>query len=163
RPGARLALAEAAIASVRRLRPVSGETHLVLAQHLYWAYQNYDRAREELAAARLTLPNEARIPLLAAYIDRRQGRWEESLDQMKQALELDPHNLSILQQTSLTYQALRRYKETVATLDKVIAIAPKDIAIKVWRAWVDLQWRSDPSPIHATIPSALTQEPTAEP
>ena len=82
---------------------------------------------------------------------------------MKQALELDPHNLSILEQTSLTYQALRRYKETVATLDKVIAIAPKDIAIKVWRAWVDLQWRSDPSPLHATIQAALTQDPKAVP
>src|SRR5438067_1112698 len=160
---ARLQLSEAAIQSVRRLRPASGETHLVLAQHLYWAYQNYDRAREELAAARLTLPNEARIPLLAAYIDRRQGRWDESLDQMKQALELDPHNLSILQQTSLTYQALRRYKETVATLDKVMAIAPKDIAIKVWRAWVEHQWRADPSPLHATIETALTQNPKAAP
>jgi TolB-like protein/tRNA A-37 threonylcarbamoyl transferase component Bud32/Flp pilus assembly protein TadD len=160
---ARLKLSEAAIQSVRRLRPASGETHLVLAQHLYWAYQNYDRAREELAAARRTLPNEARIPLLAAYIDRRQGRWEESLVQMKQALELDPRNLSILQQTSLTYQALRRYKETVATLDKVLAIAPKDIAIKVWRAWVDLQWRSDPSPLHTTIETALTQDPKTAP
>ena len=156
---ARLKLSEAAIQSVRHLRPASGETHLALAQHLYWAYQDYNRAGEELAAARRTLPNEARIPLLAAYIDRRQGRWEESLDQMKQALELDPRNLAILQQTSLTYQALRRYKETVATLDKVLAIAPKDIAIKVWRAWVDLQWRSDPSPLHATIETALAQDP----
>jgi serine/threonine-protein kinase len=76
---------------------------------------------------------------------------------------LDPHNLSILQQTSLTYQALRRYKETVATLDKVLAIAPKDIAIKVWRAWVELQWRSDPSPLHATIETALTEDPKAAP
>ncbi len=160
---ARLQLSEAAIQSVRRLRPASGETHLALAQHLYWAYQNYDLAREELGAARLTLPNEARIPLLAAYIDRRQGRWEGSLDQMKQALELDPHNLSILQQTSLTYQALRRYKETVATLDQVLAIAPKDIAIKVWRAWVELQWRADPSPLHTTIETALTQDPKAAP
>jgi tetratricopeptide (TPR) repeat protein len=160
---ARLQLSEAAIQSLRQLRPASGETHLALAQHLYWAYQGYDRAREELVAARRTLPNEARIPLLAGYIDRRQGRWEESLDQMKQALELDPHNLSILQQTSLTYQALRRYKETVATLDKVLAIAPKDIAIKVWRAWVELQWRADPSPLHATIETALTQDPKAAP
>jgi len=160
---ARLQLSEAAIQSVHRLRPASGETHLALAQHLYWAYQNYDLAREELAAARLTLPNEARIPLLAAYIDRRQGRWEQSLDQMKQALELDPHNLSILQQTSLTYQALRRYKEAVATLDKVLAIAPKDIAIKVWRAWVELQWRADPSPLHTTIETALTQNPKTAP
>jgi serine/threonine-protein kinase len=160
---ARLQLSEAAIESIRRLRPNSGETHLALAQHLYWAYQAYDRAREELAAARRTLPNESRIPLLAGYIDRRQGRWEESLDQMKQALELDPHNLSILQQTSLTYQALRRYKETVAILDQLIAIAPKDIAIKVWRAGVDLQWRSDPSPLHTTIQTALTQDPKAVP
>ena len=160
---ARLQLSEAAIQSVRHLRPAAGETHLALAQHLYWAYQNYDRAHEELAAARRTLPNEARIPLLAGYIDRRQGRWEESLDQMKQALELDPHNLSILQQTSLTYQALRRYKETVSTLDKALAIAPKDIAIKVWRAWVDLQWRADPSPLHTTIQTALIQDPKAVP
>jgi len=159
----RLQLSEAAIQSLRQLRPASGETHLALAQHLYWAYQSYDRAREELATARRTLPNEARIPLLAGYIDRRQGRWEESLDQMKQALELDPHNLSILQQTSLTYQALRRYQETIATLDKVLAIAPKDIAIKVWRAWVDLQWRSDTNPLHTTIETALTQDPKAAP
>jgi TolB-like protein/Flp pilus assembly protein TadD/tRNA A-37 threonylcarbamoyl transferase component Bud32 len=160
---ARLKLSDAAIQSVRHLRPAFGETHLAVAQHLYWAYQNYDRAGEELAAARRTLPNEARIPLLAGYIDRRQGRWEESLDQMKRALELDPRNLSILQQTSLTYQALRRYKETVATLDKVAAIAPKDIAIKVWRAWVDLQWRSDPNPLHTTIETALTQDPKTAP
>jgi serine/threonine-protein kinase len=72
---ARLQLSEAAIQSVRRLRPASGETHLALAQHLYWAYQGYDRAREELAAARRTLPNESRIPLMAGYIDRRQGHW----------------------------------------------------------------------------------------
>ena len=160
---ARLELSEAAIQSVRHLRPGLGETHLAVAQHLYWAYQNYDRAREELAAARRTLPNEARIPLLAGYIDRRQGRWEESLVQMKRALELDPRNVSILQQTSLTYQALRRYKETVATLDKVLAIAPKDVAIKVWRAWVDLQWRSDPIPLHTTIETALTHDPNTAP
>ena len=42
---ARLKLSEAAIQSVRHLRPDSGETHLALAQHLYWAYQDYDRAR----------------------------------------------------------------------------------------------------------------------
>src|SRR5207249_5633329 len=35
---ARLKLSEIAIQSVRSLRPDSGETHLALAQHLYWAY-----------------------------------------------------------------------------------------------------------------------------
>src|SRR4029077_6708851 len=70
---ARLKLADIAMQSVHRLRPNSGETHLALAQHLYWAYSDYDRAQEELNTARATLPNESRIPLLAGYIDRRQG------------------------------------------------------------------------------------------
>jgi tetratricopeptide (TPR) repeat protein len=41
----------------------------------------------------------------------------------------------------------------------VLAIAPKDVAIRVWRAWVDLEWRSDPSQLHMTIETALAQEP----
>src|SRR5205809_2820532 len=159
----RLKLAETAIHSVRRLRPDSGETHLTLGQHLYWAYQNYDRAREELTVAQRTLPNESRIPLMAGYIDRRQGHWEKSLEEIKQALELDPRNFSIRQQVSLTYQGLRRYKETAATLDDVLAITPKDVTSKVQRAWVDLQWRADPKPLHMTIETILAQDPSAVP
>jgi tetratricopeptide (TPR) repeat protein len=109
------------------------------------------------------LPNESRIPLMAGYIDRRQGHWQESLDQMMQALALDPRNLTIREQISLTYQALRRYKETAATLDNVLAMAPNDIALKVWRAWVDLLWRSDSNPLHTTIGTALAQDPNAAP
>src|SRR5438046_8298331 len=45
----RLALAKSAIDSAFRLRPDSGEVHLALAWHLYWAYLDYDRARAELA------------------------------------------------------------------------------------------------------------------
>ena len=160
---ARLKLSETAIQSMRLLRPDSGETHLALAQHLYWASQNYDRAREELAAARRTLPNESRIPLMAGYIDRRQGHWEKSLEEIKQALELDPRNFAIRQQVSLTYQSLRRYKETAATLDDVLAIAPQDVTSKVQRAWVDLQWRADPKPLHTTIKTVLAQDSSAVP
>jgi TolB-like protein/Flp pilus assembly protein TadD len=160
---ARLKLADIAMQSVHRLRPDSGETHLALAQHLYWAYEDYDRAQEELNAARHTLPNESRIPLLAGYIDRRQGRWEKSLEQMNRALELDPRNFSILQQISLNYEALHRYKEMAATLDRALAAAPKDIPSRVRRASVDLQWRADPRPLHETIETILAEDPSAAP
>src|SRR5581483_8023901 len=115
---ARIKLAETALQSIQRLRPESGEAHLTLAQHLYWAYRDYDHAREQLAVAGRTLPNESRIPLLAGYIDRRQGHWDKSLEEMKHALELDPRDFSILQQISLTYECLRRYKDMADTLDR---------------------------------------------
>jgi serine/threonine-protein kinase len=152
-----------AIQSIRRLRPDFGETHLALAQHLYWAYQDYDRAQEELAAARRTLPNESRIPLLTGYIDRRQGRWAKSLEEMKQALELNPRDSSILQQMSLSYECLRRYKEMAATLDRALLIAPRDITSRVRRAWADLQWRANPKPMHTTIETVLAENPDAAP
>jgi len=160
---ARLKLSETALQAIRRLQPQSGETHLALAQHLYWAYSDYDRARAELVIARRTLPNESRIPLLAGYIDRRQGHWEKSLEEMKQALELDPRNFSILQQISGTYEALRRYKEMAATLDSALAIAPKDIPSRVRRASVDLQSLADPKPLHNTIETILAQDPGTAP
>jgi TolB-like protein/Tfp pilus assembly protein PilF len=160
---ARLKLSETAIQSIHRLRPDSGETHLALAQHLYWAYQDYNQAQGELAAARRTLPNESRIPLLAGYIDRRQGLWAKSLEEMKQALELDPRNFSILQQISLTYETLRRYKEMATTLDSVLTIAPNDVPSRVRRAWVDLEWRADPKPLHTMIETILAEDPNAAP
>ena len=160
---ARLQLAETAMQSIRRLSPESGETHLAFAQHLYWAYGDYDRAQEELAAARRTLPNESRIPLMSGYIDRRQGRWEKSLEEMNKALELDPHNFSILQQISLTYQALRRYKEMAATLDTALAMVPKDIPSRVRRAWIALESRANPKPLHAAIETILAEDPNAAP
>src|SRR5256714_15028083 len=140
---ARLKLAETAIQSVQRLRPESGETHLALAQHYYYAYRDYDRARQELVLAHLTLPNESRIPLLAGYIDRRQGRWEKALEEITQALELNPRDFSVLEQITLTYEALGRYKEMAETLDRALAIAPRDVPSRVRRALVDLERGAD--------------------
>ena len=160
---ARLKWSETALQTTRRLRPDSGETHLALAQHLYWAYADYDRARQELAVARRTLPNESRIPLLTGYIERRQGHWEGSLEQMNQALELDPRNFYILQQVSTTYEALRRYKEMAAALDRALTIAPTDIPSRVRRAWVDFESHADPKPLHATIETVLAEDPNAAP
>jgi TolB-like protein/Flp pilus assembly protein TadD len=158
---ARLKLADAVIQSARRLRPESGETRLALAQHYYYAYGDYGRARQELVLAHLTLPNESRIPLLAGYIDRRQGRWEKALEELTQALELSPRDFSILQQIALTYEAMRRYKEMSATLDRALAITPKDNPSRVRRALVGLEERADPKSFYTAVDAILTEDPNA--
>src|SRR5436309_4360238 len=78
----RLALAETSVEAAVRLQPDSGETHLALAIHFYWGYLNYDRAREELAKAQRTLPNNAQIVEFLGLIDRRQGRWGEAVQNL---------------------------------------------------------------------------------
>jgi TolB-like protein len=160
---ARLALADAAVQAALRLRPNAGEAHLALAQHLYWGYRDYDRAREELAIAQRVLPNEPLALVLAGYIDRRQSRWDESTQELERALELDPRNLFILQQMSYSYEYLRRFKDVAAVLDRVVSINPNDITTRAQRAYVDLEWRGDVHPLHAAIESIITQDAKAAP
>jgi TolB-like protein len=106
---ARLTLAENAVNTALRLRPDSGEAHLAFAQHLYWGYLDYERARAELEIARRTLPNDPQIYSLTAYMDRRQGRWGESTRNLERSLELDPRNAFTLRQMAFTYRYLRRH------------------------------------------------------
>ncbi len=158
---ARLAWGEEAVATALRLRPGAGEAHLARAYHLYHGYLDYAGATAELAIARRTLPNDPRTFELTGYIDRRQGRWEESARNLERAIELDPRNLFTLQQISLSYQFLRRYPEESAVLDRALTIVPKDVDTRVSRALVDLDWRADPKPLHITIEALLAEDPAA--
>jgi TolB-like protein/Tfp pilus assembly protein PilF len=160
---ARLALADAAVQAAMRLRPDAGEAHLALAQHLYWGYRDYDRARQELAIARRALPNDPLALVLAGYIDRRQSRWDESTQELERALELDPRNLFILQQMSYNYEYLRRFNDVATVLDRVVSINPSDVTTRAQRAYVDLEWRADVRPLHASIESIITQDAEAAP
>src|SRR5947207_3035035 len=160
---ARLALAEHAVETARRLRPNSGEAHLAYAYHLYCAYLDYDRARAELVLARQLLPNDSFVFELGGYIDRRQSRWEDSARNFERGLELDPRNVNILQQLSINYHYLRRYADRKAVLDRVLAIVPGDVGTRVQRSLIELEWRADPKPLHETIATLLAQEPASIP
>ena len=98
---ARLASAEAAIQEAFRIRPNAGEAHLARAFHLYNGYLDYDGALAELEVARQTLPNDPRIFRVTGSIQRRQGRWEESIRNLERALELDPRNLNTLETSQI--------------------------------------------------------------
>jgi TolB-like protein/class 3 adenylate cyclase len=157
----RLALADQAVQAMVRLRPNAGQTHLAVAQQLYWGYRDYDRARQELEMARHALPNEPLALVLAAYIDRRQGRWEDSVRELELALELDPRNVFVLQVASFNYQYLRRFQQMAFTLDRIVSINPKDSTAQVQRAWIDLLWHADPRPVHSAIESVISKDPNA--
>jgi serine/threonine protein kinase/Flp pilus assembly protein TadD len=160
---ARLASAEAAIQAAVRLRPDAGETHLARAQNLYWGYRDYGSALAELEVGRQTLPNDPRIFELTGYIQRRQGRWEESTRNLEHAIDLDPRNFFTLQQIGLSYGVLRRYAEQTSVLDRALAIEPNDVNIKVELAAVPFHWKADTGPLHRAIDSIRATNPGALP
>ena len=160
---ARLAKAEAALEAALRLRPDAGEVHLARAEHLYRGYLDYDGALAELEMARRTLPNDPGVFELTGYILRRQGKREEALQYIQRALEIDPRNFYTLQQIALSYSYLRRYPETIAVLDRALAIKPDNPEILAVRAQVDLDWKADTRPLHQAIEKIRAKNPAALP
>ena len=160
---ARLALAEAAIQAAFRLRPDSGETHLARAFHLYNGYRDYDGALAELEAARRRLPNDSGIFELMGYIQRRQGRWEESTRNLERALELDPRDVRTLYQIGDSYAILRRYAEQKSKFDRILAIEPNNLGAKAERAFVEVDWKADTRPLHQLLDEIRATNPAATP
>src|SRR5262249_36183856 len=160
---ARLRLAETAIDAASRLRPDAGEAHLARGDNLYRGYLDYHGALDELEIASQTLPNDPRVFELKGYIQRRQGRWEESTRNLERAVDLDPRNFLRLQQIAISYQVLRRYPEAEAVLDRVLVIKPNDLDTKKERATVQFEWKASTEAMRRLIDSIRSDDPAALP
>jgi TolB-like protein/Flp pilus assembly protein TadD len=159
---ARLALAEEAVKTAFRLRPDSGEARLAAAENLYRGHLNYKAALAELEIAGQKLPNNARVFEMKGYIQRRQGRWEESTRNIERALDLDPRNFFALRQIAISYGHLQRYAEAASALDRAIAVEP-NVINQLARAFVELDWKADTGKLHQLIDSIRSKNPSAVP
>src|SRR5207247_6093165 len=154
----RLTLAHTPVKNALRLGPDSGDAHLASAQHLY-SNLDYDGARAEIGVAHRTLPNNPRIFELSGYIDRRQGRWDESTRNFERSLDLDPRNVPTLRSIAANYIRLRDYANAGPAFDRVLAFKPNATDIRLARAIVDMDWKADTRPWHALVETILKNNP----
>ena len=96
-------------------------------------------------------------------IQRRQGRWEESMRNFERAIELDPRSLITLRNIGDSYEAFRRYAEQKSKLDRMLTIAPNNLAVKANRASVEVDWKADTRPLHQLIDEIRATNPAAMP
>jgi len=157
----RLARAEAAVRAAFRLRPDAGEAHLAAAENLYRGHLDYEGALSELAVASQTLPNDPQLLELKGYIQRRQGKHEEALQNLERAADLDPRNVLLLQQIAFSYDLLRRYAEGKSMWNRALAIVPEDVNTKTELAGVEYSWKADIRPLRRLIDSIRATNPTA--
>jgi serine/threonine-protein kinase len=158
----RLEMAKAAIDSAFRLKPDSGEAHLALAGHYYWGYLDYDRARDELALAQRSLPNNSRLFFITGLIDRRQGRWADAVRNLERASELDPQNDLILGGLQTIYSRLHDYKRERTILDRRQTLHPNDLHLELARAIFERQWHANLRPWHAEIEKRIAENPASD-
>src|SRR5262249_54545710 len=117
----RIMLAENAVNNALRLRPDSAEAHFARADYLFRCLRDYDRALEELAIARLGLPNSSPFFILSGYINRSRNHFPEAERDFSTAFAIDPRNPNAYNLLADTYVLERRLMEAVRVYDNVLA------------------------------------------
>jgi TolB-like protein/Flp pilus assembly protein TadD/tRNA A-37 threonylcarbamoyl transferase component Bud32 len=109
----------------RALDPDLPETHLALGYYRY-GQRDYIGALEEFQQAEEGFPNNAEVIEAIALVQRRLGEWEEAITGLRRTIELDPRYHDAYENLAGTYRWLRRFPETLATVDRLLAWEPTD-------------------------------------
>jgi TolB-like protein/Flp pilus assembly protein TadD len=126
-----------------RLQPNLPEGHLALGFSYYYGDRDYERALAEFDIAKRDLPNEAQAYMAIGAIQRRQGKWAESISNLEKAAALDPKNASMLINLASSYMAVRNFEAADKTLDRAIAVAPKSFSTLALKAYLAAAWTGD--------------------
>jgi TolB-like protein/Tfp pilus assembly protein PilF len=148
----RRSLGDAAIANALRLQPDLADVHLRYAYHLYFCYRDYERAQVQLAIARAGLPNNSDAVELPAFIDRRQGHFEDAIHEFREALSIDPANPNPISDLAYTLYVTRQFRAAEQVYDQLISLVPNQPVLKVQKAWLLTYMRTgDDSAVRAAI------------
>ncbi len=122
-----LARAKTAIERAMQLAPDDPEVFSSLGTYYYYGYRDYVRATEQYEKRAKLQPNSPVVFNSLALIQRRQGRWAQSLVNARRACELDPANISYQRNLLATLQAGRRWDEALATQRRITALLPDSL------------------------------------
>src|SRR5438876_4107171 len=138
-----------------RLQPNLAEAHFALGQCIYWMDHDYARALEQFEIASRLSPSNGDIGRLIAAIKRRQGKWQESLEEYERVAKVDPQNPNTVRELIFTNTAMRRWPAAARWGERMRAMAPASLVAKIQSGYVDFWWKGDTQ----LLKSFLTQVP----
>ncbi|MCB1182513.1 protein kinase [bacterium] len=154
RTAARLAASRDAADRALALRPDLAEAHLALGQYYYWGARDYPRALAALDDAVRIAPNLAEAMLTKAYVQRRQGEFEASLESFDRYRVLSPLDPNVFVGQGETLGTLRRYPEAERAFRRAIELQPDDPYPYTETALLLLRWRGDATAARAVLAMA---------
>ena len=123
---ARLAAAKDALDRALALDPNLPEAHLARGYYRFQVERDCSGALSEFQKAEQGLPNNADVFTAISMIQRRRGRSDEAIEAARRAVALDPRNRDACFFLATTYGSQRRFRESRAVVDRVLAFDPTD-------------------------------------
>ncbi len=154
---ARIRLARVALDQAVRLGPDLPETHMAQGYLHYWGRLDYENALREFEAALRTQPSNSELLQAMGYVERRRGRWEESLSRFIEAQRYDPRSGVSSFDVGDNYFSLRLFGEADRYLERAMTLSPDWPNPYIYRAWLHVVWRGDLARARAIIGQGLNR------
>jgi len=157
-----LEMAKQAVDRAFELDPDLPEVRLALGHYYYHGHLDYDRALEQFAIARKSQPSSSKVLSWIAYVQRRQGKFEEALANIKQAYELDPLSSFLARDLGATYMLLRKYSEAERYYERAISLRPDVPVAYDHKSELYLVWQGSTEKARAVVKQASENIKSAE-
>ncbi|HEY0864380.1 MAG TPA: TIR domain-containing protein [Lacunisphaera sp.] len=155
---ARRARGEEAIARAVRLAPEAPEVIRLAGTYAYYAHRDYAKATENYEKVLRLQPNDPTGYMSLGLIQRRQGRWAESIVNLRKAVELDPANVTYVRNLLSSARYGRRWDEARAMQQRLVALLPGQLREQWFLAQLD--WEQTGST--KTVDQLLAAMPAAD-
>ena len=138
-----VAKAKEAADKAYELSPDSPWTHWALGYYYYHCHMDYERALEHFYKAQKGLKDAGDLLAGIAYVQRRQGKYEQAIVNLKKSIDLDPHSLSHMYEIAQSYLFMRNYAESERYSNRAISLAPDYTQAYAWKIRLYLAWEGD--------------------
>jgi TolB-like protein/Flp pilus assembly protein TadD len=135
--------ARVAVETAIRLQPDLPEAHLALGFYHYYCERDYQKALDEFAIAKRSLPNSADVYMAVGAIARRQGKWAESTANLEKAAALSPKDAFLLINLADNYRANKNFEKADKLYDHAIEAAPKSFGARAQKAGLAVELKGD--------------------
>jgi TolB-like protein/cytochrome c-type biogenesis protein CcmH/NrfG len=108
------------------LAPTLPEAHIALGLFHYYGFREYEQALTEFQRALELRPNYSLALQFIAFVHRRQGKWDRTLDELKKSIVQDPGDPYVRGGLAETYVFLRMWKEAEDNARHDLTIDPHE-------------------------------------
>ena len=113
-----------------QLQPDLAAAQLAIGYNEYWGRGDYAAALQAFGAALKLKPNDADALAAQAYVERRQGRFDDAIASLRQALSLDPRNSALAFELGLTNMQASRFADAENAFQRALALDPDNLNAK---------------------------------
>jgi serine/threonine protein kinase/Flp pilus assembly protein TadD len=118
-------LAKRAVDRALEIDPDLPQAYKALGYYHYWSMKDYQPALDAFNIALKGLAGDEELVSGIGYVYRRQGRFEEAAEKLREAARLNPQDATAHRNLGETLACLRRFDEAIDAYEEAIIVGPE--------------------------------------